>query len=268
MNKTKLSDSARIFAHYYLYEREQYDSEERSWKVELSEQFQNVFARDSVQSRPFVESLTDLFQNPKSRRGIIFYGGGPFYQHQRFLDLLLSRPDATVVSQLFDDLLYSQEPIEKRINRFKGQIDKIYKQLFGRETIQLNLISQFLGLSLPHEHYVYKSTEFRQAAAYFEHTGRSGPAGGVYDHYLQFAREIQSALEQAGLSDVDFIDVQTFVFREDLRSPADLDHERANHEKETAKAAQLSLAQLIERARKAKSVPPKAARRITTGIPT
>lgn len=259
MDKVRLLESIEIFKQYYLQSREYYEEDEREWKVDLSTQFQGIFTPDSIASASFLDSLRSLFEDSSAAQLIILLSGGSFYQYQRFLDFLVSGPDQALLSGLFHDLLFSQARVRNRINNFKSAIDSLYKGLPRKSTIQLNLISQFLGLCFPNEHYVYKSTEFKRAAAYFEYGGRpsDSSAGATYEYYHGFAKEIKSAMNGAGLEVVDFIDVQTFVFRKDWHSPANFEQEREEYEKETAKAEPLSVGALIDRIRKSKPVPTK-----------
>jgi 5-methylcytosine-specific restriction endonuclease McrA len=258
MDEVRLRESIEIFKQYYLQSREYYE-EEREWKIDLSNQFQGVFTRGSITGVSFLDSLKALFENSRAAQSIILLSGGSFYQYQRFLDLLMSGPDQALLSELFQDLIFSQARVRNRINNFKSAIDSLYRGLPRKSTIQLNLISQFLGLCFPNEHYVYKSTEFKKAAAYFEFGGRpsDGSAGATYEYYHRLAKEIKSAMNEAKLETVDFIDVQTFVFRKDWHSPANLEQEKGEYEKETAKAELLSVGALVDRIRKSKPVPAK-----------
>jgi hypothetical protein len=251
MNRTKLAVSIEAFKQFYLVDREYYDKDERGWKVDLSERFQQVFALENVTGESYLDSLKALFEDPSATQTIIWLGGGAYYQHRRFLDLLQSEPNETVLSELFRDLLYSQAPVGARINRFKGEIDALYKDLLSKGTIQLNLISQFLGLRFPHRYYIYKYTEFNQAVSYFEYSIRPAntSTGGQYEYYLEFSQEIKSAMHEAGLHEVDFIDVQTFVFRRDWYTPADSEQEKDKFEDETAEQESLSIERLVDHVR-------------------
>jgi hypothetical protein len=262
MNKTKLSESIEIFKQYYLGKREYYDEDEREWKVELCDHFQRVFAYDNVTGDSFVDSLRSLFEDSKVAQLIILLGGGSYFQYQRFKDLLESRPSQTLLSKLFCDLFFSRSPIKSRINRFKKKVDSLYESLPRKSNIQLNLISQFLGLCLPNEYYIYKSTEFRKAAVYFEY--KVGPsdtsAGGTYEYFHKFSKEIKFAMNEAGLNEVDFIDVQTFIFREDWYSPANLEQQRKEFEEETTKLEPLPIEKLVDRVKESKPIPAKVVR--------
>ena len=99
MNKARLADSIEVFKRYYLLDRAFYDQDERRWKVELGERFQEVFDYDSVVGESFLDSLTALFEDATAKETIIWLCGGAFYQHQRFLDLLKSRPSRLLLSE-------------------------------------------------------------------------------------------------------------------------------------------------------------------------
>ena len=257
MDERKMLESIDLFKRFYVQDRSFYDRDERGWKVALAEKFQAVFALDSLASSSFLESLRTLFDDPQATHLIVLLSGGVFYQHRRFLDLLLTDLDSTLIAGFFQDLLFSHAPVRSRINRFKAEVDALYGRLARRSTIQLNLISQFLGLCFPKEHYIYKSTEFREAAAYFGYTDRlrDTSAGGMYEHYHKFAREIRAAMHQAGLDEVDFIDVQTFVFRKDWYVPSSLQHEIEQFQRETARAESLPIGNLVNRIKKARPRP-------------
>lgn len=262
MNKTKLSESIGIFKTYYLQNREYYDEDERKWKDKLRDHFQRVFVHDNVTGDSFVDSLRVLFEDSKIAQPIIFLGGGSPFQYQQFKDLLESRPNQTLLSKLFCDLLFSRSSIKSRVNRFKKKIDSLYENLPRKRNIQLNLISQFLGLCLPNEYYIYKSTEFKKAAVYFEY--KVGPsdtsAGGTYEYFHKFSKEIKSAMNEAGLNEVDFIDVQTFIFRKDWYSPVNPEQERKEFEQETAKLEPLPIEKLVDRVKESKPIPAKIIR--------
>jgi hypothetical protein len=114
-------------------------------------------------------------------------------------------------------LLYSNRKIGIRIDAFKSLIDSEYENFGIDGKIQLNLISQFLGLSLPTAHCVYKSTEHEAAALYFEYSPRrmGTSAESKYEYYFELGNEILNAMHRVGLEDADFIDVHTFIFRDD-----------------------------------------------------
>lgn len=178
--------------------------------------------------------------------------------------MLQSEPSRALLSELFCDLLFSRALVGDRINRFKKEVDALYKSLPRNGTIQLNLLSQFLGLCFPDEHYVYKYTEFDQAMSYFEYGVELSDtsAGGRYEYYIEFLREIKSAMNEAGLHEVDFIDVQTFVFRSDWYTPTDPERERDEFEKETAKLESLSVQKLVDHVKRSKPGAPKTASRV------
>jgi len=257
MNKAKLADSVEAFKQYYLLRRDFYDQDERGWKVEACRQFQKVLAYDSVTSESFLDSLRALVEDPQVSWTIKWLGGGSFYQYQRLLDLLQSEPSRTLLSQIFRDLLFSQDSVGNRINRFKKEIDALYRGLPRSDKIQLNLISQFLGLCFPDTYYIYKYSEFTHAAAYFEYDVEQSDhsTGGNYEYYLEFSREIKAAMNAAGLRDVDFIDVQTFVYRSDWYTPADLERKRDDFEQETTKLESKSLEELVDNVKKSKPKP-------------
>lgn len=264
MNKTKISESIEIFKQYYLQNRKFYDEDERERKVKLCDHFQRVFAYDNVTGDTFVDSLRVLFEDSKTAQLIIWLGGGSFFQYRQFKDLLESSPRQMLLSKLFCDLLYSQSPVKSRINRFKEKVDSLYESLPRKSNIQLNLISQFLGLRFPNEYYIYKSTEFNNAAVYFEY--KCGPsdtsAGGMYEYFHKFSKEIKSAMNEAGLNEVDYIDVQTFIYREDWYSPANSDQQKKEFKEETTKSELLPIEKLIERVKESK---PKPAR-VVSGV--
>jgi len=259
MNQAKLAESIEVFKQTYLLDRKTYHREERKWKVRLRDQFQKVFAYDNVIGDSFLSSLKVLFEDSMAAWAITWLCGGAYYQRQRFLGLLQSEPSQTLLSGLFCDLLFSQAAVGDRINRFKREIDALYKGLPRRSTIQLNLISQFLGLCFPDEYYIYKYTEFNQAVSYFEYDVELSDTstGGKYEYYFGLLREVKSAMYKAGLHDVDFIDVHTFVYRRDWYTPVDLEQEKDKFEEETAKLGSLSVQKLIEHVKKPRSGEPK-----------
>ena len=66
-------------------------------------------------------------------------------------------------------------------------------------------------------------------------------------------------MNNAGLMDVDFIDVQTFIYRDDWYSPVNFEQERKKFKEETAKSELLSIEELVERVKESKPRPPKIA---------
>jgi 5-methylcytosine-specific restriction endonuclease McrA len=259
MNRQRLTQAIDRFDKFYSEDVPKYKREERDWKDALSIEFKNVFSSEDLDPQSFVTSLKRIFSDKKFAHDIIWLAGGAFYQHRRFLDLLESDVDQARLQALFYDLLLSKGRVRDRINNFKDAIDKIYKERNFRETIQLNLISQFLGFVFPDVHFIYKSTELQQAGWCFEYTVQpfDHSAGSVYEHYWGLAKEVKSAMNEAGLINVDYIDVQTFIFLTELYLPADYDKEIGEYEKSEEKAQSLSTKKLIELIAKAKPKPPK-----------
>jgi 5-methylcytosine-specific restriction endonuclease McrA len=257
MDRTKLAESIEAFKHYYLLDRSFYDKDERAWKEELRGRFQPVFAYDNVTGSSFLDSLSGLFGDKGVTKTIVLLCGGAHYQCQWFQDLLQSDLDQRMLSELFVDFLYSGAPVGERINRFKRAIDALYKKLARGRTIQLSLISQFLGLTFPDQYYIYKYTEFNQAVKYFEYNAQRADhsTGADYEYYFGLCREIMAAMNAAGLHDVDFIDVQTFVYRVDWYTPTDPEKEKDRFEEETAKQEALPTEQLVKRVREASPKP-------------
>jgi 5-methylcytosine-specific restriction endonuclease McrA len=251
VNNSRLADSIELFKHYYRDHRAFYEEDERAWKDKLRERFGPVFARS------FAESLSRLFEDSAAVATIVYLCGGAHFQCARFRDLLESEPEPTRLSELFADLLYSRTRIGSRINRFKSAVDALYKELPRDGTIQLNLISQFLGLCFPDRYYIYKYTEFDRAVSYFEYGVEQvdNSAGGKFEYYLGFAQEIKKAMVVQSLNQVDFIDVQTFVNRDDWYTPADPEEEKDRFEEETTGEQSVSVEQLVQRVRETTSTP-------------
>jgi len=72
MNRAKLAESIKVFKQYYLLDREFYDEDERGWKVELCERFQEVFAHDNVTGESFFDSLRALFENSRAAQTMVW----------------------------------------------------------------------------------------------------------------------------------------------------------------------------------------------------
>jgi 5-methylcytosine-specific restriction protein A len=257
MNGAKLADSIEAFKQYYLLDRDFYDGDERGQKVELCRQFQKVFAYDNITSKSFLDSLRALFEDPQASWTVKWLCGGAYYQYQRFLDLLQSEPSQALLSRIFRDLLFSQESVGDRISRFKKEIDTLYSALPRSDRIQLSLMSQFLGLCFPDKYYIYKYSEFTDAVAYFEYDVELSDvsAGGKYEYYLEFCRKIKAAMNEAGLCDVDFIDVQTFVYRSDWYTPTDLERKKDEFEQRTTELESQSVEKLVGNVMKSKPKP-------------
>lgn len=264
MNKSKLTESISLFKRYYLDYPEFYMQDEKGWKWQTSVKFQDILAQDKINNDSFIPSFKSIYISKDVAYTIRLLSGGTFYQYQRFLDLLNSSTAPTIIQRLFDNLLYSKGRIKNRINEFKKSIDNIYKGLDFKGNIQLNLISQFLGLNFPNEHYIYKSTEFSEAKSYFEYQGKlqDDSAGSVYEYYESFVSEIRSTMNEVGLNNVDFVDVQTFIFRKDWYKPTNLSQEIGTFERDEAKAKVFDTRDLLERIRKSKPVPPKLVKSI------
>jgi hypothetical protein len=152
------------------------------------------------------------------------------------------------LQKLFNTLLFSNETLKSRINKFKLGIDSLYLSNKISNTIQLNLISQFLGLSQPDRYYIYKSQEFLKAANYFEFEKRlvDTSAGGKYEHFYDFSNKILTALLSSGLTNVDYIDVQTFVYREDWYIELKYEDVADKYEKSVANAQDKSIEALVK----------------------
>jgi 5-methylcytosine-specific restriction endonuclease McrA len=262
MNKIKLADSIENFKRFYLQNREFYDEDERGWKENLSNRFAEVLARENILSDDFFSSLLELLSDNKVAQTVKWLGGGSFYQCQRFIDWLESEPNNSILRDLFNDLLYSRRSLKQRINQFKAEIDHLYRCLDNGGSIQLNLISQFMGLSQPGQYYIYKSTEFQKAERYFEFERRltDTSAGGKYAHFLDFSKAILEAMRVAGLNKVDFIDVQTFIYRDDWYTERRHREVIDQYEEEAEKAQSLSIEDLLDRIRGAAPQPPRITR--------
>ena len=217
MNEQKLLESLRNFQHFYLENPEFYLSDERERKNYLVIHFSKVFNEATVSSINFFSLLRNLFESSKVKSNVVWLAGGAFYQCQKFCDLLDTSPSNSALQSAFTKLLFSKESLKYRVNSFKTQIDELYKQQGVSGNIQLNLISQFLGLSQPDQYYIYKSTEFSKAINYFEFRKRLSDitAGGKYVYYYEFSQAIRKAMVNVGLPNIDYIDVQTFVYRDD-----------------------------------------------------
>jgi 5-methylcytosine-specific restriction endonuclease McrA len=264
MNLEKINESIEIFKSYFVDNRKFYESDERNWKVKYCKKFQKVFSHNNITSKNFHNSLRDLFKDSKIQQTVNYLAGGAFYQCQRFIDFLESNPDNEFISNTFKDLFYSKESIKRRINKFKKKFDSAYKKLAHKSNIQLNLISQFLGLSNVGDYYIFKDTELNKSCTYFEYKPilSDKSAGGKYEYYYKFMNEIKLAMVNAGLKDIDFIDVHTFIYREDWYTPSSFDQEQKKFDDETNKAENLPIEKLVVLAEKSKPQPSRIIRGI------
>src|SRR5688572_19438959 len=192
MNEIKLSDSIQNFRYFYIQNRDFYEKDERSWKSKVSEQFTDVFSQNTILGDDFSTRLLGLFTNKDITKVVIWLNGGVFYQCQRFTDLLMANPSNELLQDLFNNLFFSNDSLKSRVNKFKSGIDALYSTYKLNDTIQLNLISQFLGLSQPERYYIYKSREFTIAEKYFEFETNliDKSAGGKYEYYHTFSSRI------------------------------------------------------------------------------
>jgi len=243
MNKDKLIKAIEIFKYYYSDSKDFYNYDERGWKVELSIRFKQLFSKKNFSNTDFVNQLVELINDSKLKQSIILLSGSNYHHIQNFISLLKNEIDRDFFSRIFDKLIFAQEPIKDRINSFKEIMDAYYKRYEIKGTMQLNLISQFLGLTFPNEHYVYKSTEFYNAVRHFEYdkNNKDNSTGGIYEYFLTFLQEIKKVMNESGLNEVDFIDIQTFVFREDWYSPTDFEKEKKEFEDKTEEAYSTSI---------------------------
>jgi len=263
INESKLTVSVELFKHYYVDQPEFYLSDERGQKELASKHFKSVFRRSNVESNLFLPSLVEMFSNPNLLQAVIWLGGGAFYQSRTFIDYLSKLEDDTSLKEAFSSMLYSQRKIGRRIDDFKSHIDSDYRAQGLNGTIQLNLISQFLGLSFPNEHFVYKSTEHEAAARFFEYSARrrGNSAGAKYEYFAGLSNEILTAMHKADLENADFIDVHTFIYRDDWYRAQSEEKLAAEFDQAIEKAEQLSEQTLLERIRSRKPKPP----RLTSG---
>jgi 5-methylcytosine-specific restriction endonuclease McrA len=263
IHERKLTISIELFKHYYVDQPEFYSSDERKQKELASKYFKSVFRRSNIESDLFLPSLIEMFSYPNLLQAVIWLGGGAFYQSRTFIDYLSKLEDDTSLKEAFLALLYSQRKIGRRINDFKSHIDLEYRSQGLNEMIQLNLISQFLGLSYPDKYCIYKSTEHEAAARYFEYSAkrRGTSAGEKYEYFAELSSIILRAMHKAGLKNADFIDVHTFVYRDDWYRAQSEEELIVEFDQAVEEAEELSDETLIERIRSCKPKPP----RLTSG---
>ena len=166
------------------------------------------------------------------------------------------------MQELFGDLLYSSKSLKSRVNSFKSRIDTLYQENGLDDKIQLNLISQFLGLTFPESLYIYKSSEFIKAVNYFEYKPKLSDqsAGGKYTYYYEFAKLIYQAMVDAGIQDIDYIDVQTFIYRDDWCTQIREADVVSKYEEDVSESMSDTIERLLKRLGKKTPQPPKITR--------
>lgn len=239
MNQEKLTESLLIFNDYF--NTDVYYSEEREFKNYLRDVFKRIFSTKAFSNETFIDDLLDELNNPKTRGKMIHLIGGKHYEYNNLCEILSIEKDKTLTRKFFYDLLYSSNSIKSRINEFKRAIEALYQKYDykGLAKIQLNLISQFLGFFNPSEFYIYKYDEFNRAVNYFEYKGRYSDktAGDKYVYYLGFVQELYKAFQFEKELNIDFLDIQTFVYRTDWYEPS---YEEVTKEKFEIKTNELA----------------------------
>ncbi len=262
MNQEKLTESINNFRWHYNQNRDGYLSEERQQKVDLHKKFTTVFSKESIQSELFLQQLQDMISSSNVKKDMKWLAGGSFFQFQRFSDLLETHPSNRIMQELFEDLLYSTKSLKGRVNTFKSRIDALYQENSLDDKIQLNLISQFLGLIFPESLYIYKSSEFLQAVDYFGYKPKltDQSAGGKYAYYYDFAKLVHTAMVEAGIEGIDYIDVQTFIYRDDWYTQMPETEIKKKYEEDVSDGMSESIERLLTLLGKKTPQPPKITR--------
>lgn len=199
---------------------ESFDQSERHYKEELVELFKQTVA-ESISNFPserdaqisLGKTITRLFTAPlaslnKKAQNLVGF---------RYVMPLTKFNDEKNVrwAQLVHDLVSGQEDLASRIDSFVENL----KELLSGDAVSFAALSRsvtsfILMLSDPSQHAIIKTQEFNRALkAYGYQTLTGGPLSGTeYLRIQQFLGDISANLANEGLSPRDFIDVQSFIW--------------------------------------------------------
>ncbi len=196
------------------------DAEERRDKIELVEVFQNEVA-PSLKALPNDEGalaqtgadVIALFTRKLS------YGSPQYLVGYRYTGPLqkLTASDRVRFAILTADLLYGDEPLVGRVDRFVPGLRALLADsapATGWSAMSRSVTSLLLMVSDPSRHVIIKTREFNRALKAFGHEPMPNRAltGEDYLSVQSWLFGLRDAMTAAGLGPRDLIDVQTLIW--------------------------------------------------------
>jgi hypothetical protein len=133
-----------------------------------------------------------------------------------FGTFLQSEEGTTRTAELLRELFDEEANLADRIDRFKAQIDDVYKRIFaGGErspTLSLGVISVLLAGRNPNKYMVYRSTSIERACSDWGLAKPTGSPGTIYGKAMAVAASIETELDKALPGGADYVDVHSFLW--------------------------------------------------------